>query len=71
MDVLYSFISVYLVFFLILNFFFNSVAPPGTFLAQNLDQAIDMTQNGSLKDKTEQIFIIGGSSVYKVIFSVI
>lgn len=42
-----------------------SCAPPGSFLARNLDQAIDMIRNGPLKDKAEQIFITGGSSVYK------
>lgn len=42
-----------------------SCAPPGCFLARNLDQAIDMIRNGPLKDKAEQIFIIGGTLVYK------
>ncbi|CAI9728051.1 dihydrofolate reductase isoform X1 [Octopus vulgaris] len=40
-------------------------APEGAHLARDLKEAIDLFQNGSIKDKVNKLFIIGGSGVYQ------
>ena len=43
--------------------------PTGAYLAKSLNEAVAMvTGNGVLADKVEGVFIIGGSSVYEVMF---
>ncbi|GAB1603367.1 dihydrofolate reductase-like isoform X1 [Argonauta hians] len=39
-------------------------APEGSYLAKDLNEAIELTQTGSIKDQVEKVFIIGGSGVY-------
>ena len=46
-----------------------SNSPTGAYLAKSLNEAVAMvTGNGVLADKVEGVFIIGGSSVYEVMF---
>ena len=56
--------------YLIQRFLISYSDPPtGAYLAKSLNEAVGMvTGNGVLADKVEGVFIIGGSSVYEVMF---
>lgn len=55
-------------FFFLFSFFLSwpREAPEGSYLAQNLKEAIDLTSVDHLKEKVEKLFIIGGYAAYEV-----
>ena len=53
-----------------INIFFSDFreAPEGVYIARGLDEAMNIVTK-DLADKVESIYIIGGSSIYKVLHS--
>lgn len=56
----------FLFFFFIFFLSWPREAPEGSYLAQNLKEAIDLTSVDHLKEKVEKLFIIGGYAAYEV-----
>ena len=47
-------------------FFITSEAAEGVIVAKSFDDAVEAVSSDKVQDRLENVFVIGGSSVYKV-----